>query len=391
VTVTILQGDCRDVLATLPSESVNCIVTSPPYFGLRSYLPDGHPDKTREIGLERTSDQFVGALVSVFREARRVLRHDGTLWLNLGDSYAGSWRAQGRGGPPSDKPALKGNGHTGGGSKIKSLSAVQIAVHPHQASGAGSLNRTPGLKAKDLIGIPWRVAFALQADGWYLRQALPWVKRNPMPESTRDRPTTAVEHVFMLTKSARYYYDYDGLKRTMAPSSEARLAQNVEAQAGSLRANAGGKTNGAMKAVRGDKQRGHSRRHAGFNERWDKMEREEQRGERAFRNSDLFFDSLSAPHGAIMADGELIALDVATQPYRDAHFAVMPARLCEPLILASCPIGGVVLDPFGGAGTTGLVADRMQRNAILIDLNGEYADMQRRRVTAEAPLLTGVA
>lgn len=354
------------MLKSLPSASVHSCVTSPPYFGLRDYGADA------QIGLERTPDAFVAELVSVFREVRRLLRDDGTLWLNLGDSYCNT-----------DK--------WGGGGTVGKNTVAEDGTVPSWESTRRKRPKMPGLKPKDLIGIPWRVAFALQADGWYLRQALPWVKRNPMPESTRDRPTTAVEYVFMLTKSPRYFYDYEALKRTMAPSSEARLSQDVEAQTGSLRANAGGKTNGAMKAVRGDKQRGHSRRHAGFNERWDRMERDEQRGSRAFRNSDLFYDSLIAPHGAIGYDDELIALDVATQPFRESHFAVMPPRLCEPLIRASCPPNGTVLDPFGGAGTTGLVADRLQRNAVLVEINADYAKLQRRRLADDAPLLTGVA
>lgn len=310
MTVRILVGDCREQLAGLADGSVNCCVTSPPYFGLRDYGVEG------QIGQEATPDEFAAALVEVFREVRRVLRDDGTLWVNLGDSYAANRTYQ----VPS----------TIGGPKHG----------PAQAAGGSGSVVPEGLKAKDLIGIPWRVAFALQADGWYLRQALPWVKRNPMPESTRDRPTSAVEYVFMLTKSPRYHFDYEAVRRTMRPSSDARLSQDVESQAGSLRANGGGKTNGAMKAVRGDKQRGHSRRHAGFNERWDHMEREEQRGERAFRNSDLFFDSIDSPYGAIGDDDGFLALDVATQGFKAAHFAVFPPRLIEPLIKASCPEGG---------------------------------------------------
>lgn len=350
------MGDCRAVLATLPDASVHCVVTSPPYFGLRDYGSAGH------IGLEPTPDEFVAEMVAVFRDVRRVLRDDGTLWLNLGDSYASGGRA------------------------------TRDTASPNKGNvGASQPNRPrDGLKPKDLIGIPWMVAFALRADGWFLRQRLPWVKRNPMPESTRDRPTSAVEDVFLLSKSQNYFYDYEAVRRTMAPASAARLAQDVDGQEGSDRANGGGKTNGKMKAVRGDKRRGHSRRHAGFNERWDAMERTEQRGERAFRNTDLFFQSLEGPLGAIANNREIIALDVATHSFKEAHFATFPPQLIEPCILAGCPPGGTVLDPFGGAGTTGLVADRLQRDAILIELNPEYADIAKRRITGDASLFSEV-
>lgn len=351
MSVRILKGDCRSILPTLPEESVHCVVTSPPYFGLRDYGVAG------QIGLEPSPDQFVDELVTVFREVRRVLRSDGTCWLNLGDSYAndGKW-----------------GGHTGG-KHVKALHCSPI----------GRNKRYTGLKPKDLIGIPWMAALGLRADGWWLRQSLPWVKRNPMPESTRDRPTSAIETVFLLTKSQSYFYDYDAVKRTMAASSIGRLAQDIDGQDGSTRANGGTKTNGTMKAVRGDKQRGHSRRRAGFNDRWDAMEREEQRGERAFRNTDLFFSSIVPPHGGIGSDQELIALDVATHSFKEAHFATFPPSLIEPLILAGCPAGGTILDPFGGAGTTGMVADRLQRNAILIELNPEYAAIAERRINKD--------
>lgn len=403
MSIQYLTGDCREVLKALDAGSVHCCVTSPPYFGLRSYLRDGHPEKEKEIGLEQTPDEYVARMVEVFREVRRVLRDDGTLWLNLGDSYAGS----GRGGNPE---AGTKQGTNRGSQSVGVLYGREqdiAEIERERIKAQNAALSSAGIKPKDMIGIPWRVAFALQADGWYLRQWLPWVKRNPMPESTQDRPTSACEMVFMLTKSPRYFFDYEAVKRRMAPASLPRLAQDVAGQSGSDRANGGSKTNGTMKAVgrltgkphgrhalgdeipekdrRADKQSGHSRRHAGFNDRWDQMEREEQRGERAFRNSDLFFDSLSPSHGAVFNGDDFIALDVATQPFRDAHFATMPPKLAEPLIRASCPEGGTVLDPFGGAGTTGLVADRLQRNAILIDLNDEYRPMAVSRLDADQP------
>lgn len=370
MTTRIIHGDCREVLKTLEADSVHCCVTSPPYFGLRDYGVAG------QIGLEESPDAFIEQMVQVFREVRRVLRPDGSLWLNLGDSYAndGKW-----------------GGHTGG-KHVKALHAMPI----------GRQKKYTGMKPKDMIGIPWRTAFALQADGWWLRQALPWLKRNPMPESTGDRPTVAVEYVFQLTRSPTYYYGYEDLQRVASVNTHRRLAQAVEQQIGSARANGGSKTNGNMKAVPGKKQDGHGRRHAGFNERYFDLPKSSAPAsgvknndsmnealavmpeKRAFRNSDLFFDSL----GAILGDdGTIIALDVTTQPFKGAHFATFPPKLIEPLIMAGCPAGGTVLDPFGGAGTTGVVADRLQRDAILIELNPEYASMARKRITADAPLL----
>ncbi len=386
MTTQIVLGDCREVLKTLEADSVHCCVTSPPYFGLRDYGVEG------QLGLEPTPDEFVEAMVSVFREVRRVLRPDGTLWLNLGDSYAGSWGNYG--------------GHNRGAGKQRAVVAGSRV--PNEAwdertkfkpQGA---NGFPGIKPKDLMCIPHRTALALQADGWWLRQTLPWIKRNPMPESTNDRPTVAIEYVFQMTKSEKYFYDYAAVQRTASQNTHKRLAQAVEAQIGSERANGGRKTNGNMKAVPGKKQDGHGRRHAGFNERYFDLPKSSaptsgaknndsmnealavMPEKRAFRNSDLFFDSL----GAILApDGTILALDVTTQPFKGAHFATFPPNLIEPLILAGCPAGGTVLDPFGGAGTTGLVADRLQRNSILIELNPEYAKMAERRIYDDAPLL----
>jgi DNA modification methylase len=347
MSVRVLQGDCREVLKTLPDASVQCCVTSPPYFALRSYLPDDDPLKPHEIGLEETPDAYVANMVAVFREVRRVLRDDGVLWLNLGDTYA------------SSRPVK-------------------------------------GLASKDLIGIPWRVAFALQADGWCLRGDHVWAKPNGMPESVQDRPTRGHEYVFLLSKSERYFYDAAAVKTAPKPSTITRLAQNIDAQKGSERANAGGKTNGPMKAVgvssstitgapygrhvldeaiplqqrRSDKQRGHSRRHAGFNERWDGMGREQQ-----------------------MANGANLRSVWWVPPaqFKEAHFAVMPDLVAEICIRAGTRDGDTVLDPFGGAGTTALMADRLQRNAISIELSHDYARLQTDRIEGDAPLLMGVA
>jgi len=299
---TLYNGNCLAVLESLPGESVNCCVTSPPYWGLRDYGTDS------QLGLESTPDEFVANLVDVFREVRRVLRDDGTVWLNLGDSYAAS---------------SKGSGGTDKGT---------IANGAGQSSNVGSFYSSSfdlgaaGLKPKDLCGIPWRVAFALQADGWYLRQDIIWNKPNPMPESVRDRCTKAHEYIFLLTKNKKYYYDNEAIKEDTAESSKSRLKQDVKNQVGSDRVPF--KTNGTMKAV----------------------------GKSDKRNKRSVWT-------------------ITTKPFRGAHFAVFPPALITPCILAGCPKGGVVLDPFNGSGTTGEVAHAAGRKYIGVELTAEYCDI----------------
>lgn len=347
MTVRILEGDCRDVLRTLRDESVHCIVTSPPYFGLRDYGVDG------QMGLEQTPDEFIAGMVAVFHECRRVLRDDGTLWLNIGDSYAndGKW-----------------GGHTGG----------KHAAVLH-ASPIGRNKRYTGLKPKDLIGIPWMLVFALRADGWYLRQDIIWSKPNPMPESVGDRCTKAHEYLFLLSKSARYYFDAEAIVEPLAEASIARLTQpNLANQAGSDRVP--GKTNGTMKAVGGKGNRKTFRGGGVYTQG------------RSFDNdAQPCNDSIGNEPNARGLRNKRSVWTVATQPFKEAHFATFPPALIEPCILAGCPQAGTVLDPFGGAGTTGLVADRRQRSAILIELNPEYAEIARRRISGDAPLLVDVA
>ena len=215
VEFAVQVGDCRTILKRYPEKSVQCCVTSPPYFGLRDYGVDG------QIGLEKTPDEYVAELVAVFREVHRVLRDDGTLWLNLGDSYAGS----GKGGNPIDSPHQKQRTNAG------SITVIGNTAREAAKTKFAGEDRNFGLKQKDLMGIPWRVAFALQADGWYLRQDIIWHKPNPMPESVTDRCTKAHEYIFMLSKSERYYYDADAVAEPLAASSVARLAQaNLEIQ-----------------------------------------------------------------------------------------------------------------------------------------------------------------
>ena len=355
MSVKILVGDCREILRTLRAESVHCCVTSPPYFGLRDY---GHAG---QIGLEPTPDDFVSALVEVFREVRRVLRDDGTLWLNLGDSYAAA-----RGGSHQPAETLAGgkNGKTSSGE----------SVNRGRRAGYNPSRNAPaiGLKHKDLIGIPWRVAFALQADGWYLRQDIIWHKPNPMPESVTDRCTKAHEYLFLLSKSERYHFDAESIKEIVSDASVARLSQNVDAQEGSHRVP--GKTNGTMKAV----GRG---------------------GKTAFRGQGHFRDGKGPANrdGRDMKDvgtgytrNKRSVWTVTTQPFKGAHFATFPTALIEPCILAGCPEGGTVLDPFGGAGTTGLMADRVGRDAVLVELNTEYAALAASRIQADAGLFSSL-
>lgn len=351
MSVRILQGDCRDVLKTLPDASAHCVVTSPPYFGLRDYGVDG------QIGLEPTPDEFVAALVGVFREVHRVLRDDGTVWLNLGDSYAGSWGAQSR-----------GEEYEGGLQGGSMLSARQIKAHP-KTTQTGSLKRTPGCKPKDLIGTPWRVAFALQADGWYLRQDIIWHKPNPMPESVRDRCTKAHEYLFLLSKSARYYFDADVIAEPCTQDESRPIFRGGAYCNNSTFDNDQG---GKATVVGNIKRSGNKQRKPAT--------------ERGCPSDGV---SGSVPWEGATRNKRSV-WTVATQPFGEAHFATFPPALIEPCILAGCPVGGAVLDPFGGAGTTGLVADRLQRDAILIELNPEYAEMAKRRIHNDAPLFSEV-
>lgn len=262
--MTCIIGNCLDVLPTIEAGSVQCVVTSPPYWGLRDYGVAG------QLGLEATPTEFVARMVDVFREVRRVLRDDGTLWLNLGDSYYGG--NKGNSGPlrPGDKQSTN----------IGSWSTRR------RDSGTLSPTRTGGcsdLKVKDLCGIPWRVAFALQADGWYLRSEITWCKRSPMPESVTDRPTSATEKIFLLTKSESYFYDADSVRNPPSVAMLRQVAEGYNGHATKLFEGTGAQDASGVKSriiegarKRVDKQRGHSRRHAGFNDRWDSMTKEEQ-------------------------------------------------------------------------------------------------------------------
>jgi len=299
----ILVGDCLASLRTLPDRSVQTCVTSPPYWGLRDYGVAG------QLGLEPTPDEYVAKMVEVFREVRRVLRDDGTLWLNLGDSY-------GAGGTGRRDGGISGGLGTQGGNKIGSGSP-----------GYYRQREPSGLKPKDLCGIPWRVAFALQADGWRLRQDIIWAKLNPMPESVTDRCTKSHEYVFLLSKSARYYYDAEAIKEPA-----------VSVGGGACFGKQGHDASGTLAQSRRYKRPAYN-----------------------LRNKRSVWS-------------------VSTKSYPGAHFAVFPPKLIEPCILAGCPVGGVVLDPFTGSGTTAAVAAQHGRNFIGCELNRDYVVLIDERV-----------
>lgn len=330
----IYTGNCNDHLRDMPPGLFKCCVTSPPYYGLRDY---GNVD---QIGLEETPELYVQKLVAVFREVRRVMKDDGTLWLNLGDSYSGS-----------------GNGSCDYRPDGTSISANSNKYGKHKPKS--------NLKPKDLIGIPWMVAFALRADGWYLRQDIIWSKPNPMPESVTDRCTKAHEYIFLLSKLAKYYYDAEAIKTPIAKESIARLAQNIKDQKGSDRVP--GKTNGNMKAVAARLTFGGKKG----------REYNPEPSDPNFRNGSEqwgreYIPTLDANKKSVWT--------VTTKPFSEAHFATFPEDLIKPCILAGCPEGGVVYDPFMGAGTTALVAHKLHRNFIGSELNPDYVKIANDRL-----------
>lgn len=341
----ILIGDCRNSMrACIADSSIQMCVTSPPYYGLRDYGHDG------QLGLEETPEKYIAAMVEVFREVKRVLKDDGVLWLNIGDSYA-SYR-DGKATPDTTR-----------GESIGTLVPKGSAKNRSAATFSGS-----GIKHKDLIGIPWMLAFALRADGWYLRQDIIWSKPNPMPESVTDRCTKAHEYLFLLSKSERYYFDNEVIKEPVAASTIARLAQDVDKQAGLDRVP--GKTNGPMKAVGGSR----SKR--------DSFKRDASKREAAIPGQTV------GTHRPDRAESEYdlqtrnrrSVWSVATRPYKGAHFATFPPALIEPCILAGSRSGDTILDPFMGSGTTAQVALQHGRKAIGCELNEAYVPLIIERV-----------
>lgn len=335
---TIYHGDVREQLAALPNESVQTVVTSPPYWGLRDYGVEG------QIGLEPTPEAFIETMVGVFREVRRVLRDDGTCWINIGDSYA--------------------SGAIGGsnvGEKNTLSTGSKSGYHTRPKTENETAKRRPvpyGLKPKDLVGIPWMLAFALRADGWYLRSEIIWHKKNPMPESVTDRPTKAHEQIFLLSKSPRYYYDAEAIKEQVEGGAHARVPGNHAHAA----ADAYGK---------GDEKHRTKGGLVKFSER-----------KRAEAGSGIKNNTSMDAALTEMVDrrNKRSVWTVASQPFSEAHFATFPPKLIEPCILAGAAPGAVVLDPFHGAGTTGMVALEHGRAYVGIELNADYIAMSVPRL-----------
>lgn len=307
----IYCGDALEVLKTFPDNSINSCITSPPYYGLRDYGVVG------QIGLEETPEQYIERLADVFDEVKRVLRNDGTLWLNIGDSYAGS----GKGAAVNPENAKKWKQGTNAGTLAPNTAKISIPS---------------GTKPKDLIGIPWMLAFELRKRGWYLRQDIIWAKKNPMVESVTDRCTKSHEYIFLLSKSAHYYYDNDAIKEPVASSTTKR-------------------------AISGDLPRYGGKK---YTENPDKFYRTKSGNAYAYRPTrnkrDVWF--------------------VSTKPYKGAHFATFPEDLIMPCLLAGCPENGIALDPFFGSGTLGAVCRRRNRNYVGIELNPEYIELASKRL-----------
>jgi DNA modification methylase len=379
LSVRILIGDVREKLAELEPDSVDCVVTSPPYWGLLDYGVDG------QIGMESTLGEHLSVMVKVFDLVRRAMKPEGTLWLNYGDCYA--TKPNGR-----SAAATKATGNDDRTFRDKPFSTVgPIYVSEGDRDRRGSHStlsgapppKTPGriaaggtLKPKDLCMIPNRLAIALQDAGWWVRSEIVWGKPNPMPDSSgRYRPSTAHEKLFLLSKSAKCFYDAAAVALPCSPNTHARLAQNVADQVGSIRANAGGKKNGRMKAVSNCTLAPKSMKPGIEAQAYG-----EQPESRYLRNYEPDLSPIIPPE----------VWKIATAAFSDAHFATFPPALVAPCIMAGCPEGGTVLDPFFGAGTTGLVADRLGRDCIGIELNPEYAETAERRIADDAGLFASI-
>lgn len=380
-------GDVREILACLPDDHFDCVVTSPPYWGLRDYGVAG------QLGLERSLGEHIGVMVEVFREVRRVLKPTGTLWLNYGDCYATS--PNGR--SAADTKAVGNDDRTFRDKPFSTIGPILKWSHANQVRNrnsrskesyrpdAGNRIHAGGyLKPKDLCMIPNRLAIALQDDGWWVRAENVWGKPNPMPDSSgKYRPSSAHEKIFMLSKSGKCFYDADAVALPCSPNTHARIAQNIANQIGSTRANAGGKTNGNMKAVV-RKQDGHGRRYGGFNERYFGGKIAEA-GSGVRNNHSMVDATCLLTDTRYLRNFEAAPLQtwvIGTSPFSEAHFATFPPDLAERCIRAGCPEGGEVLDPFGGAGTSALVAASLGRRATLIELNPEYCRLARARIEA---------
>lgn len=362
--VMMYVGDVRAMLAKIADETFDCVVTSPPYWGLRDYGVAG------QIGLERTLGEHLDALVEVFREVRRVMKPQATLWLNYGDCYATA--PNGR--SAADTKAAGTDDRTFRDKPFSTIGAIYVRDHEsgdRRGNGPSKQHRNTGsnhtgrivagavLKPKDLCMVPNRLAIALQEDGWWVRSEIIWHKPNPMPESITDRPAGAHEKVFLLTKSQRYWYDANAVLEPVTGNTHARVSQNVAAQVGSIRANGGSRADRPMKAV----VRSPKITEAGS----------------GIKNNQSFVDGVAL----VVSERNLRNVwTIPTAAFSEAHFATFPPQLVERCIKAGCPVEGHVLDPFGGAGTTALAAAILGRKASIIELNPEYAKLARARIEA---------
>lgn len=328
----IICGDSLDSLQKMDDKSVHCCVTSPPYWGLRDYGVEG------QLGMEKTPEDYTTNMVNIFMEVMRVLRDDGTLWLNLGDTYA-------------THGGSKGSKHS------HNFRPPEVAEKEGIYRAGKPFGKQIGLKEKDLVGIPWRVAFALQAQGWYLRKDIIWFKPNPMPESVTDRPTTAHEYLFLMAKSHKYFYDAEAIKEPSAYPMGPNSPESIKSPHGQ------GFTRTAKHSF---KRTGSKREKAnpGHSAGTHRPDREDNTYATESRNKRSVWT-------------------VSTQPFPDAHFAVFPPKLIQPCVLAGCPKGGTVLDPFMGSGTTGVVSINEGRNFVGIELNPEYVKMAKARIKKE--------
>jgi site-specific DNA-methyltransferase (cytosine-N4-specific) len=382
-------GDCRDTMRAMIADGVKVqtCVTSPPYYGLRDYGHEG------QLGLESTPDEYVAAMVEVFRCVRDLLADDGTLWLNIGDSYAGSWGNQGRKETRGTQRPINAD----------MITPVNDGRYPSKGSNTGKIPDGSGLKPKDLIGIPWMLAFALRADGWYLRQEIIWHKPNPMPESVRDRCTKAHESLFLLAKSERYFYDVDAVSEAAVSDHDAgnhthKAATAYEAGATEHRTKAGlvayaQRTRAqTQRAVELAQQHGLTDEHiaairaVGITDAGKAQTTQDGFGKNDPRVQALADEAKAALGGYyrefLIAErrNRRSVWSIPTTPYKGAHFAVFPEALVEPCVLAGSRVGNIVFDPFFGSGTTGKVASRLGRHFIGCELNPAYEALQRDRI-----------
>jgi len=356
----VICGDSLEILKTLPSASVQCVVTSPPYWGLRDYGFKG------QIGMEKTPEEYVNHLVDIFHELKRVLRQDGVFWLNLGDSY---FSTQTTTGGCSPKSTLSGGGgpNSRQGSKNEFLYNIQPKISHKKVLA--------NVKPKDLIGIPWMVAFALRADGWYLRSDIIWAKNNPMPESVTDRPTRSHEYIFLLTKNKKYYYDAEAIKEPLAASSIQRLSQpTFDSQTGGEKDYGPTSNRSARKTLVNLKKH-----YCGPNSRAnvDYVPKKNLKQDMIAKGTYVGFNDRYVP---VTKRNKRDVWTIAVRPYMGAHFATFPEKLVEPCVLAGSKPGDVVMDPFAGSGTTLAVALRLGRNYLGIEGNPKYMKLIRERI-----------